>query len=384
MKILFIAVSNNPFVATQGSSQRSCLLLNALTKVADVDVISFCSTDEPSRNYTIIHQENWKNQCRDGRLSKFRRIMTPWAINSVFNIDQHKQEVIDKAVNNNHYDYIAIRYISSAIECGLWKYRNRLIIDIDDNPIERAKADADAARSLRNKIYLRLYAQALKIVVKNVMRFTKLTFVSNSSDANGNNSILLPNVPYYTPQCPLNVKNEVKGRMLFVGDLGYWVNQEGLSHFLSNVYSKIKLKIPNVELHIVGRIWDDKLKEEWESYEGVKVTGFVPSLIEEYQEAQLSVIPIYHGAGTCIKVVETMQMQKACITTPVGFRGYDSVFIHNEDCIVAQTDEMFVSEIIDLLNDSDKRLKLAQNAFLKQQRFYSKEKFNDIVISSIS
>ena len=210
MKVLFIAVSNNPFVATQGSSQRSNLLLNALTKIADVDVISFCSSNEQSKDYTIIHQEEWKNPKREGRLGKFRRLLTPWNIESVFNVDEHKKYIIEKALQKKNYDYIVIRYIPAALECGLWKYANKLVVDIDDNPVERAKADADAAKSIRNRIYLRLLSRAMNIVVNKVIRQAKVTFVSNPEDAIGKSAILLPNVPYLPRNILLMKKRRLK------------------------------------------------------------------------------------------------------------------------------------------------------------------------------
>lgn len=383
MKVLFIAVSNNPFVATQGSSQRSNLLLNALTKIADVDVISFCSSNEQSKDYTIIHQEEWKNPKREGRLGKFRRLLTPWNIESVFNVDEHKKYIIEKALQKKNYDYIVIRYIPAALECGLWKYANKLVVDIDDNPVERAKADADAAKSIRNRIYLRLLSRAMNIVVNKVIRQAKVTFVSNPEDAIGNSAILLPNVPYYTPKYSLDEEKEVKGRILFVGDLGYWVNQEGLSRFLQNVYPKVKNAIPYVELHIVGRIWDDAIKAEWEKYEGVTVTGFVPDILAEYQEAQVSIIPICHGAGTCIKVLETMQMKKVCVTTPTGFRGYNMLFESGIDSIVANSDDDFASHLIELINNPKLRREIASNAYIKQQKYYTIEIFNNTLSSSL-
>ena len=383
MKVLFIAVSNNPFVATQGSSQRSNLLLNALTKIADVDVISFCSSNEQSKDYTIIHQEEWKNPKREGRLGKFRRLLTPWNIESVFNVDEHKKYIIEKALQKKNYDYIVIRYIPAALECGLWKYANKLVVDIDDNPVERAKADADAAKSIRNRIYLRLLSRAMNIVVNKVIRQAKVTFVSNPEDAIGKSAILLPNVPYYTPKYSLDEEKEVKGRILFVGDLGYWVNQEGLSRFLQNVYPKVKNAIPYVELHIVGRIWDDAIKAEWEKYEGVTVTGFVPDILAEYQEAQVSIIPIYHGAGTCIKVLETMQMKKVCVTTPTGFRGYNMLFESGIDSIVANSDDDFASHLIELINNPKLRREIASNAYIKQQKYYTIEIFNNTLSSSL-
>lgn len=383
MNILFIAVSNNPFEATQGSSQRSNLLLTACTQIAQVDVISFCTDSKKyCVNYNIIHQEVCRKTNREGRFSKFRKLLTPRNPNSVYTIDSHKELIIDNAVAAKKYDYIVIRYIPHAIECGLWKYANRLIIDIDDNPIDRALNDAQNAKSLRNKLYLKVYANILKYMVHRIVDKICLAFVCNPKDKINKNNVFLPNVPFYTVD--KNVKyTMLKKRIIFVGDLNYWINQEGISLFLQNIYTQVLRSIPDIEMHIVGRIADNTLKKKWESYKGVVVTGFVENLIDEYDNASVAVIPIYHGAGTCIKVLEAMQMHKICVTTPIGFRGYDNIFKPNEDCFVATTDEQFVEFIITSICNEQLRNKITQSAFDKQQKFYTKERFYQIVKESL-
>ena len=91
------------------------------------------------------------------------------------------------------------------------------------------------------------------------------------------------------------------------------------------------------------------------------------------------VIPIYQGAGTCIKVLEAMQMKKPIVTTDVGFRGYSSFFNDNEDCLVAKNDDMFVQYVLMLLESEQKRIQMSTSAYTKQQAFFTKEIFNNTV-----
>lgn len=379
-KILFIASSNNPFTATQGSSQRSNLLLQACTKFADVDVISFCTEGEqPVGDYQIVYQRILPSDKKEGRLKKFSHLLTPWIPNTLYQVDRRRETIIDNYIAKKQYDCIVIRYIPQAISCGLMKYADRLIIDVDDNPVDKAKNEARTARSWRNRVYHLFYSEIMKIGLKAVIKQTKNVFFSNHEQAKEWSKPFLPNIPFYDNISSINSQNEIKGRILFVGDLGYSLNQKGICHFLKNIYPVLKTKFPELTLHLVGRIWDEELKKQWEKHEGVTVTGFVPSLIDEYNDSQVVIIPLYHGAGTCIKVLEAMQMNKPCVTTPVGFRGYDGFFKVGEDCLVAYTDDEFVIKIESLLCDKALRRKISASANEKVQTFFTKDNFNSIV-----
>ena len=204
-------------------------------------------------------------------------------------------------------------------------------------------------------------------------------FFSNANQAKEWGKPFLPNIPFYDVSSTLSCENEIKGRLLFIGDLGYNINQHGITYFLQRIYPEVKRLHPEVTLHIVGRIWDENLKLSWEENEGVTVTGFVPSIIEEYQNCQVVIIPIYQGAGTCIKVLEAMQMNKPCVTTPIGFRGYNSFFKRDEDCFIAENDLEFIRLINILLENRTIREYTTKSANIQLQKYFTKDNFNKIV-----
>lgn len=380
MNILFVASSNNPFVATQGSSQRSCLLLNACEAIADVDVVSFCTDNAESfGKSSILYQDIIFGNKPEGRIKKFFHLCTPWRIESLYQIDRRKEIIIDNILHNGNYDFIVTRYVPQAVSCGLMKYADKLVIDIDDSPVERALIEAKAARSIRNKLYLILFAMVNRIGLKRVISSSYNVFFSNVEEAKKWHKPFLPNIPFYDVINLRYSQGEIAGRLLFIGDLGYSVNQQGISYFLSSIYPLIKQVHPEITFHIVGRLWDNSLKEYWESYPGVSVTGFVQNLCDEYEKSQLVVIPIYQGAGTCIKVLEAMQMKKPIVTTEVGFRGYSIFFNDNEDCLVAKNDKMFVQYVLMLLESEQKRIQISTSAYAKQQASFTKEIFNKTV-----
>lgn len=384
MKILFIASTHNPFNPTQGASQRSSLLLQACTAIADVDVISFCTENEPSTDkYNIIYQSVVHTHSSQNRFAKFRCLLSPWKPESVFGLDAYKKEIIDAYVSKKHYDYIVIRYMPEAVQCGLLQYADKLVIDIDDHPVDRALNTKELVSSWRNKLYYRLLAKSIHISFKKVISHIKVAFFTNKDQVSNPNSFFLPNVPYYELEAYEPFNKEIPKRLLFVGDLSYPPNMHGIYHFIKNVYPHVLKHIPDLTINIVGKIYDNELIEFLTSELGVSVKGFVPSLVEEYEQCVAAVIPIYTGAGTCIKVLEAMQMQKVCVTTPVGFRGYNGIFTPGEDILIANSDTEFASQIIKVLSNEIFRRNIVKRALSKQNKYYSREQFfitiNDIL-----
>ena len=176
-------------------------------------------------------------------------------------------------------------------------------------------------------------------------------------------------------------KHIKKGRLLFVGDLKHVPNYTGLDHFLTEIYPKINR---DVELHIVGRIFDEERKQKWSAIDGVSVMGFVDDLVQEYAESEVVIIPIYFGAGTCIKVLESMQMKRVLVTTPVGARGYEEYIAPNHEFLLARTDDEFVTAIQNALDDNVLQEKLTTNASKVVEQNFSKTAFYQVVKDSLN
>ena len=61
----------------------------------------------------------------------------------------------------------------------------------------------------------------------------------------------------------------------------------------------------------------------WEAIDGVQPVGYVDDLADEYRRCAFTVAPIFEGAGTKIKVLESLAFGRACLTTPCGARRMD-------------------------------------------------------------
>jgi spore maturation protein CgeB len=84
-----------------------------------------------------------------------------------------------------------------------------------------------------------------------------------------------------------------------------------------------------------------------------------------------------------VKVVEAMRMNRVCVSTPKGVRGYDKYLVDKQDFILAKDDFSFAQQIVELVNDVKLCNQIAQSAKTKIDKYFSNEKFIEIVINTI-
>jgi glycosyltransferase involved in cell wall biosynthesis len=172
-------------------------------------------------------------------------------------------------------------------------------------------------------------------------------------------------------------------RLLFVGNMDFFPNKFGVLHFVESIFPVIKKRIPSVELNIVGLCKDQDYKSKLSAVCGVNVLGFVDHLREDYQNCRAIIVPLYHGAGTSIKFIEGIMMNRPIVATPMGARGFDSIFKANQHYLLANNDREFADHVVHVLSDPDKASAMAREACGIGKEHFSKESFFDVVRKSI-
>lgn len=371
MRILFVSTHTNPLDSpVNGDAQRTCLLYEACKRMADVEVISFAGQPEHPR--------------RLGKLEKWMALLPFSGTTVLFPVDSNREAVIDAAVAKGHYDYIVSRYFYRAIPCGLWKYREKLVVDFDDALSFFFLNQIHSDSAWTSRIRLRWTAKRAKTISRRAVREMKAAFFAEQSVASENHGIFLPNIPYYPGNCPDADMDAETKRVVFVGQLEYQPNREGLDHFLEKVYLPLIKRLPKVELRLVGQIKDEALRQRWQSYPRVTVTGFVEDLRQEYSQSHVAVVPVYRCGATNIKLLEAMSMNRACVTTTEAFEKMHNQFESGKDLCVAPNDEAFVEMLVKLLTDEKENLRIARNGKAVMDRYYSFDAFCDIVVKTLT
>lgn len=382
MNILFVNNFYNIFAkADCGASQRTMCLLRALAKLGHVDVISFVErtiSDEP--NIDVVYSQDVETTNEKGnRFDKFFKLFKwnkPYAI---YPENKQKSKVIEKFVKENHYDFIVTRYLQFACDCGLMKYKERLVIDFDDDLRDAALMEAKRAKTIRNRLYGMIYANTLRRLSHFVSTNIHQAYFS-SPNRPLPNAEFLPNISVFTKSLNGVSFSDTLPVILLVGNFRYFPNEYGLLHFLKDIFPIIRKQNAKAEVHVVGNI-PQRVKKQIDPYigDGVSLLGYVQDLMSEYSQCRCVAVPIWHGTGTSVKLVEAMSLNRAVVTTSMGVRGLHNDFVSGNDYLSADDYVKFAECTLRLLSDEVMNQKISSSALHKIKKYYSADNFNAII-----
>lgn len=148
--------------------------------------------------------------------------------------------------------------------------------------------------------------------------------------------------------------------VLFIGSMNYKPNVHSVLHFYSKVYPHIKREIPDLKFYVLGRDPDSRVKKLL-SDPSVVVTGTVEDVRPYLSMAHVFVNPIVvDDGGIKSKVLETMAMAKAVVSTPMGVRDIGAT--EYENVVIARDEREFAEKVIELLRDENERKRIGINA----------------------
>ena len=152
-------------------------------------------------------------------------------------------------------------------------------------------------------------------------------------------------------------------RLLFIGSFRHFPNIAAYRFFTEEVWPLLRDKFPNMSLTVVSG--DDYLTY-WRAFADspepapdprIRLLGFVSDVRPLYAEANLVLVPTTVSAGTNVKVLEAMAMERAVISTSSGCAGLG--LLHGHSVWVADSAVAFAAAVATLINDSERRRQMA-------------------------
>ena len=149
-----------------------------------------------------------------------------------------------------------------------------------------------------------------------------VTVVSAAADADivealsGRRPVVVPNG---TPPIRAVPPYRSDGPLLFVGDMRYPPNEDGIVWFARRIWPGVRATVPGLTLRIVGRTTARVLRLA--GLPGVQVAGYVPDLADEFAGALAVINPMRFGSGTNRKVLDAWAAGRPVVSTPAGGRG---------------------------------------------------------------
>ncbi|PNS08143.1 glycosyltransferase family 4 protein [Solilutibacter silvestris] len=166
------------------------------------------------------------------------------------------------------------------------------------------------------------------------------------------------------------------GSLVFVGQMGWFPNRDGIEWFLADVLPRVLMHRPGLRFTLVGK--SDGLHVPGNVSGNVDVSGFVEDLRPLLQRASVYVVPLRMGSGTRLKVLEAMAFGKAIVTTSIGSEGIDlEDGVHGEFADDAQS---FAERILALLDDPARRAMLGREARRLAEARYGWDAIGDAML----
>jgi glycosyltransferase involved in cell wall biosynthesis len=156
-------------------------------------------------------------------------------------------------------------------------------------------------------------------------------------------------------------------RVLFFGRHDYPPNEHGLERFLRKGWGEVVAARPGARLRVVGSGATEQVKAMTAATAGAEFVGFVDDLAAEIRAACLTVVPIWAGGGTRLKVIEGMASGRPIVGTGLGVEnvGFES----GRHGIVDDTPAGLAAGIADLLGRPERRNELGRAARAHAERY---------------
>ncbi|HET8547775.1 MAG TPA: GNAT family N-acetyltransferase [Bryobacteraceae bacterium] len=152
-------------------------------------------------------------------------------------------------------------------------------------------------------------------------------------------------------------------RLLFVGSFAHFPNVVAYRWLAEQVLPLL----PDVEVTVVAG-QNPELYYACPEHPRVHRFDFVRDVRPLYNEANVVVVPTRVSAGTNLKVLEAMAMERAIVSTSSGCGGLG--LVHGESVWIADTAEDFAAGVQLLLSDDELRRGIARNARARAEAEY--------------
>lgn len=245
---------------------------------------------------------------------------------------------------------------------------------------ELAAPGAGLVERLRTR---RLTSQVVALE-RDLLRRADQTWCCSADDARrltsqaeaGREVRVIPNtvdVEHYRPvrEGPLGPPSDARTRgpvVAFVGAYAYAPNEDAARSLVHEILPALQRERADVSVLLVGRDPTTWMLEAARRNPRVRVTGAVPDVRPYLAEASVVAVPLTHGGGTRLKILEAFAAQRPVVSTPKGAEGLAA--LDGEHLLLREVDA-FAGAILELLADPAAAASRTRRALALVEREYS-------------
>lgn len=296
---------------------------------------------------------------------------TPYTVNWLKSREANKQLV--EIISNNKYDLIHFDTISLDIYQKLVHKDTKIAMNHHNIESHMMGRRAMKEKNYFKKLYFQQEYKKLHKYEQNHLPNYDGHIVCSKDDAHrlrelsqANNIEVIPNG--IDVSCAEPAKFIDKGTLLFIGGLSWYPNKDAVFHFFDKIYPILRKRNIDVTVDIIGRNAPDELVKRASTDDSINVHGFVNDISKYYERSNIYICPIRDGGGTKLKILDAFAKKMAVVAYSIACEGIE--VNHEENVMIAENAEQFAQYIIELINDTEKCMRLGNNAFgLVKQKY---------------
>jgi polysaccharide biosynthesis protein PslH len=287
--------------------------------------------------------------------------MPPWAVDCR---SSEYAETLGRVLEEWRPDIVEIHLQAMAQYVDAPAHRGvpRILVDYDPGSAwaDEVRAGTGGARRLARHLEVaawRRYERATRPRFDAIVVFAERDVAAVRPTAG---SAIVTRIPLTidVPAEPLDFEGAEPPTVLFVGGFGHPPNVDGAVWLAKTLFPKVAERVPTARLQLVGQAPGPEVLAL--AHGGVSVHGSVPDVTPYLNAAAVVVAPIRIGGSMRGKVLEALAAGKALVATSRASEGVDAV--DGEHLVIADGEEALVDAVVALLQDPERRRRIAQNA----------------------
>lgn len=367
-KILFLT-TELPYPLDNGGKIRTYNMIKSIYNYYKIDLVCFSEKKfnteinelrKMCENIDIIHKIYTNSNskyilAKNLILSTFKN--SPFIVEK-FN-DREFQEKVEYLLKENEYEAIIVDHLQMVNYVRNVK-KNKIILSQHNCEYLILKRRYEKEEKLLKKLYIwNEYKKTKKYEKKMCKKVDKVIMLSKEDknflidkDYSGTNISILP--ISIENNFIKSTYNEKINKILFLGTMSWFPNEQGVLWFIREVWEKVKSEFPKSKLYVVGNKPSKEIKDC--SSEDIIVTGYVDDVNKYIELCDVCIIPLFIGGGMRVKILECMSKGIPCISTSIGAEGIE--YEREKNILIADSSDEFVKSLKNIQN-RDKRIEMA-------------------------
>lgn len=377
MRILSLA-NITPFPARGGIHLR---ILNLLTRIAakhEVTLGCHFWDERDQESAEVLTRMGIRTVGGLVRPGSLRRHALPGIRHALHGIPpetaQYQSPVLHQLVRQGGYDLLHVEetILTPYLRSIAPGHTPRKVLTLHNVHFAQDRRIAAIEPSVRRRVMKRCNAQWMWHYEPRIARrFDRIIAVSEDDRRTllaRDGSLPIDVVPNGVDTRALQPLPEPTGRpsLLFVGSMAYRPCADAATWLVRDILPRLRATLPDLEVWIVGKLPPADVLAL--AGPGVFVMGEVPDVVPYYARASLAIVPLRAGGGTRLKILESMALGRAVVSTTLGAEGLE--VSDGRDIMLADTVDVTADAIVRLLHDPSLRAAITKAARTLVERRY--------------